>query len=40
MNEKRKEANYNFDALTKNKIEKPLEVESLKLNQLKTDFRS
>lgn len=33
--EKRKEANYNFDALTKNKIEKPLEVEKPEIDSIK-----
>lgn len=33
--EKRKEANYNFDALTKNKIEKPLEVEKPEIESIK-----
>jgi len=33
--EKRKEANYNFDALTKNKVEKPLEVGKPEIDSIK-----
>jgi len=33
--EKRKEANYEFDALTKNKVEKPLEVEKPEIESIK-----
>lgn len=36
--EKRKEANYNFDALTKNKIEKPLEVECPFIEVIKAEI--
>ena len=36
--EKRKEANYNFDALTKNKIEKPLEVEKPEIESIKKEL--
>lgn len=38
--EKRKEVNYNFDALTKNKIEKPLEVEKPEIDSIKKELEN